>query len=95
MFCERDKQWKGRGSDERQFVLLDQAGGYIALRDVPKAPNGLGVAIACERVAMRRGVGLDLREVGEHDGADHVGGDLINAYDFFLDCSLCAFRLNL
>jgi hypothetical protein len=44
---------------------------------------------------MRRGVGLDLREVGEHDGADHVGGDLINAYDFFLDCSLCAFRLNL
>jgi hypothetical protein len=57
--------------------LLDQAGGYIALRDVPKARNGL------------------LHEVGERDGADHVGGDLINAYDFFLDFSLCAFRLNL
>lgn len=82
-------------SSDRQFVTLDQAGGYIALRDVPKARNALGDAIACERVAMCWGVGLDLREVGRRDGADHVGGDLINAYDFFLDCSLCAFRLNL
>lgn len=69
--------------------MLDQVRGHIALRDVPQARNGLDDALARERVGMRRGVGLDLREVGKRDGADHVGGDLINAYDLFLDCSFC------
>ena len=53
--------------------MLDQVRGYIALRNVPQTSNGLDDAIARERVGMRRGVSLDLREVGEHGGADHVG----------------------
>ena len=69
--------------------MLDQVRGHTALREVPQARNGLDDTVASERVGMRRGVGIDLREVSEHDG-------LLQLQRLMTDmCELSAYRLNL
>ncbi len=62
--------WRGRRGDlsNRQFVLLDQVGGYVALRYVPRACNGLDDPLLCSDIRMSTSVGFDLSQVGQNNG---------------------------